>query len=118
MNQLGTGSGIKVYVYCACAVGAYNTFCDFGLDDVYVLSIDGLREYVELIADPDTNCYATTSNDPIAIGNLLVDVIKEYIENGSVAQTFYDAGTELITKETAQKYLDKSDATFVGKLNS
>ena len=108
-----------IYSHCDdCAVGSYNTFCDFGLDDVYVVSVDGLREYVELLADDSNNCYSTTSNDPIAIGNLLVDVIKEYIENGSVSKEFYDAGTELITKATAQQYLDKSDATFVGKLST
>lgn len=109
-----------IYSHCDdCGVGTYNTFKDFGIEDAHVVSIDGLKEIVELIADPDTTVQATTVNDPVAIGNLLIEVIEEYLENGKTASDFYDAGTELVTKENAQKYLDASadnDLPFVAKL--
>lgn len=73
------------------------------LEGVQVVGVDGLMQAVKAI---DAGTYSgTVLNDPALLGSMAVEVALGVLDGKSYPE-FVDAGTGLITKETASKYLD------------
>lgn len=88
------------------ALGAVQVLKQNGkLDQVKILGIDGLMQAVKAI---DAGTYdGTVLNDPALLGSMAVETAMGVLEGKSYPE-FIDAGTGLITKENAAKYLDDS----------
>lgn len=88
------------------ALGAVQVLKQKGkLDGVNIVGVDGLMQAVKAI---EAGTYSgTVLNDPALLGSLAVEVALGVLDGKSYPE-FVDAGTGLITKENAAKYIDDS----------
>ncbi len=88
------------------ALGAAQVLKQNGkLDQVKIIGVDGLMQAIKAI---EAGTYSgTVLNDPALLGALAVETAMGVLEGKSFPE-FIDAGTGLITKENAAKYLDDS----------
>jgi len=88
------------------ALGALQAFMDAGLEDVYIVGVDGLMEAVQSIA-AGGNFKATAMNDPGALGQLVIEQAMAAI-NGEAGIREIDAGSRVIDITNAADFVDPS----------
>ncbi|WP_440710659.1 substrate-binding domain-containing protein [Herbiconiux sp. YIM B11900] len=85
------------------ALGALQVLKENGRTDVLVAGVDGLMEAVDAIDEGD-QYLATALNDPISLGSIAAETALKAAA-GEAVDAEIDAGTALVTKENAAKYV-------------
>jgi len=86
------------------ALGALQAFMDNGLEDIYIVGVDGLMEAVQAIAEGG-DFKATAMNDPSALGQLAIEMALAAIR-GEVGIREIDAGSLVIDITNASQFID------------
>ncbi|WPB88362.1 substrate-binding domain-containing protein [Streptomyces malaysiensis] len=85
------------------ALGALQVLKENGRSDVKVAGVDGLMEAVKAI-DQHGPYSATALNDPISLGRTAVKTAEDVADGKKVAASI-DAGTALVDRDNAHKYV-------------